>query len=47
VFVNCDKGIRILNGSNERLYQNTLVNAVASFERTPRIAAGDRCCVVA
>jgi parallel beta-helix repeat protein len=41
VFVNCDKGIRILNSSNVRLYQNTLVNAVASFERTPRSAAGD------
>jgi parallel beta-helix repeat protein len=41
VFVNCDKGIRILNSSNVRVYQNTLVNTVASFERTPRSAAGD------
>lgn len=41
VFVNCNKGIRILNSSNVRLYQNTLVNAVASFERTPRSAVGD------
>lgn len=41
VFVNCDKGIRILNSSNVRLYQNTLVNTVASFERTPRSAVGD------
>jgi len=41
VFVNCDKGIRILNSSNVRLYQNTFVNTVASFERTPRSAAGD------
>ena len=41
VFVNCDKGIRVLNSSNVRLYQNTLVNTVASFERTPRSAVGD------
>jgi len=41
VFKNCDKGIRILNSSNVRLYQNTLVNTVASFERTPRSAVGD------
>jgi parallel beta-helix repeat protein len=41
VFVNCDKGIRVLNSSNVRLYQNTLVNSVASFERTPRSAVGD------
>jgi parallel beta-helix repeat protein len=41
VFVNCDKGIRILNSSNVRLYQNTLINTVASFERTPRSAVGD------
>jgi parallel beta-helix repeat protein len=41
VFVNCDKGIRILNSSNVRLYQNTLVNTVASFERTPRSSVGD------
>ena len=41
VFVNCDKGIRILNSSNVRVYQNTFVNTVASFERTPRSAVGD------
>jgi len=41
VFVNCDKGIRALNSSNVRAYQNTLVNSVASFERTPRSAVGD------
>lgn len=41
VFVNCDKGIRVLNSSNVQIYQNTLVNSVASFERTPRSAAGD------
>lgn len=41
VFVNCDKGIRVLNSSNVQIYQNTLVNSVASIERTPRSAAGD------
>lgn len=41
VFVNCDKGLRVLNSSNVRAYQNTFVNAVASFERTPRSAVGD------
>jgi parallel beta-helix repeat protein len=41
VFVNCDKGIRVLNSSNVRAYHNTLVNTVASFERTERSAVGD------
>jgi len=41
VFVDCDKGIRVLNSSNVRVYHNTLVNTVASFERTERSAAGD------
>lgn len=41
VFVNNDKGIRALNASNVHAYQNTFVNSVASFERTPRSAAGD------
>jgi len=41
VFVNCDKGIRALNASNVQAYQNTFVNSVASFERTPRSAVGD------
>jgi hypothetical protein len=41
VFVNCDKGIRALNSSNVHAYQNTFVNSVASFERTPRSAVGD------
>ena len=41
VFVNCDKGVRALNASNVQVYQNTFVNSVASFERTPRSAAGD------
>ena len=41
VFVNCDKGIRVLNSSNVQAFQNTFVNSVASFERTPRSAVGD------
>ena len=41
VFVNCDKGVRVLNSSNVRIYHNTLVNTVASFERTERSAVGD------
>jgi len=41
VFVNCDKGIRALNASNVHAYQNTFVDSVASFERTPRSAVGD------
>jgi parallel beta-helix repeat protein len=41
VFVNCDRGIHILNSSNAQVYQNTFVNAVATFERNPRSAAND------
>jgi hypothetical protein len=41
VFVRCDKGIRVLNSSNVRAYHNTLVNTVASFERTERSAVND------
>jgi parallel beta-helix repeat protein len=41
VFVNCDKGIRILNAANVHAYQNTFVNTVASFERDTRSAVGD------
>jgi parallel beta-helix repeat protein len=41
VFVNCDKGIAVLNSSNVHAWQNTLVNSVASFERTTRSAVGD------
>ena len=41
VFVDCDKGARVLNSSNVRLYQNTFVNTVASIERTERSAVGD------
>jgi parallel beta-helix repeat protein len=41
VFVNCDKGIRVLNSSNVHAYHNTLINTVASFERTERSAKND------
>ncbi len=41
VFVNCDKGIRILNSSNVQVYHNTLFNTVASIERTDRSAVND------
>ena len=41
VFVNCDKGIRVLNSSNVQIYHNTLVNTVASIERTERSAVND------
>ena len=38
VFVNCEKGIRVLNSSDARVYHNTFVNAPASFERNERSA---------
>jgi len=41
VFVNCHKGVRVLNSSNVQVYQNTLVNCQAAFERTERSAVGD------
>lgn len=41
VFVNCDKGIRILNSARARVYHNTFINTVASFERTERSAVND------
>ncbi|MEN6334298.1 MAG: right-handed parallel beta-helix repeat-containing protein [Phycisphaerales bacterium] len=41
VFVNCDKGIRVLNSSNVRAWHNTLIDSVASFERNERSATGD------
>lgn len=41
VFVNCKKGIYVLNSSNVRCYHNTLVDSMASFERTERSAVGD------
>ena len=41
VFVNCNKGIRILNSRDAKVYHNTFVNAVACFERNERSAHGD------
>lgn len=41
VFVNCNKGVRVLNSSNVQVYQNTFFNSVAAFERTERSAVGD------
>jgi hypothetical protein len=41
VFVNCDKGVRILNAADATVSSNTFVNTVASFERDQRSAVGD------
>ena len=41
VFVNCDHGIRVLNSTNVQVYHNTLIDTVASFERTDRSGTND------
>jgi hypothetical protein len=41
VFVRCDKGIRVLNAADVRVYHNTFVDTPASFERNERSATGD------
>jgi len=41
VFVRCDKGIRILNSADVRVYNNTFVDTPAAFERNERSATGD------
>jgi len=41
VFVRCGTGIRVLNSSNVRVYNNTLIDTAASFERTERGATTD------
>jgi parallel beta-helix repeat protein len=41
VFVNCDHGVRVLNSTNVQVYHNTLINSIASFERTERSAVND------
>jgi hypothetical protein len=41
VFVGCDKGLRALNSRDVRVYHNTFVDTVASFERNERSAVGD------
>jgi hypothetical protein len=41
VFVNCDRGVWVLNSRDARVYHNTFVDSVASFERNERSAVGD------
>ncbi|MBN1694300.1 right-handed parallel beta-helix repeat-containing protein [candidate division WOR-3 bacterium] len=41
VFVNCDQGIYILNSSNARIYNNTLVNSTVTIGRDTRSAEAD------
>jgi hypothetical protein len=41
VFIDCERGIRVLNSANVRVYHNTLVNAPVAFERNERSAVGD------
>jgi Right handed beta helix region len=41
VFVRCNKGVRVLNSADVRLYNNTFVDTAASFERNERSATGD------
>ncbi|MBA7591334.1 hypothetical protein ES708_33488 [subsurface metagenome] len=41
VFVNCENGIFVLNSSDVKIYQNTLVNSVGRIRRTARNAVSD------
>ncbi len=41
VFVNCGRGIRVLNSSGVQVYQNTFFNSVATFDRNERNATAD------
>jgi hypothetical protein len=41
VFVRCDKGVRVLNSADVRVYNNTFVDTRAAFERNERTATGD------
>ena len=41
VFVRCDKGVRVLNSADVRVYNNTFVDTPASFERNERSATND------
>jgi hypothetical protein len=41
VFVRCDKGVRVLNSADVRVYHNTFVDTRAAFERNERSANGD------
>jgi parallel beta-helix repeat protein len=42
VFVHCGRGVYILNSADARVYNNTFIDAPASFERTQRTVTGDR-----
>lgn len=41
VLVRCNKGLRVLNSADVRAYNNTFIDAPASFERNERVATGD------
>ena len=41
VFINNHKGVRVLNSSNVKIYNNTFVNNPASFERNGRSSSTD------
>ncbi len=41
VFVDCERGIRVLNAADVRIYNNTFLNAEVAIERTTRSAVGD------
>jgi parallel beta-helix repeat protein len=41
VFVRNNKGVRILNSADARVYNNTFIDTPASFERNERSATGD------
>jgi parallel beta-helix repeat protein len=42
VFIHCGRGVYILNSADARVYNNTFIDAPASFERNQRSATGDR-----
>ena len=42
VFVNCDVGIRILNSSDAKIYQNTFFNSMATISRNERNPVSDK-----
>lgn len=42
VFINCDQGIYILNSSDAKVYNNTLINSTVTIGRTPRNPDNDR-----
>ena len=41
VFVDCDKGVRVLNSADVHVYNNTFVDSPAAFERNERSATND------